>query len=410
MSHAGARVEPSRSKGDALIPDDQDDAMLHVLVVDDAPVINRLVQIRLQKHNYRIASAESAEAALPLLEAEPPDLIFLDVSMPGMSGVELLQLIRSRGLDVAVVMMTAFGSEQVAIDALRAGADDYLRKPFETVDFELVLERTVSRLLLRRKNALLQARLEQKHRQLEAELARAGQVQANLLPRRVPEIPGFDLAAICVPAFEVGGDFYDWLEPVPGTFAFALGDVMGKGMPAALWMATARTAMRAAISHHSPAEAVECMLKSLGDDLEHSEQFVTLFLAQLDVASRRLTYVDAGHGLTFLRRYDSTTCQVLEPRGLPLGVMAGERYEDGTLALQPGDTLIVYSDGLLDTCVAAERDCVAAIMRLDNISSARSILDQLLSSASRFMPLGDDLTIVVLHCRNNQEINGTRSR
>jgi phosphoserine phosphatase RsbU/P len=407
-NHLPRQARPMIS-GDLANSSRPENAALRVLVVDDAPVVNRVVQLRLQKHKYQVASAESGEDALPMLDAHPPDLIFLDVSMPGMSGVELLQLIRARGLDVAVVMMTAFGSEQVAIDALRAGADDYLRKPFETVDFELVLERTVSRLLLRRNNALLQAQLEQKHRQLAAELARAGKVQANLLPRTVPQIPGFELAAVCVPAFEVGGDFYDWLEPAPGTFAFALGDVMGKGMPAALWMATARTAMRAAVRHHAPADAVECMLKSLAEDLEHSEQFITLFLAQLDVTSRRLTYVDAGHGLTFLRRGDGQTRQVLEPRGLPLGVLMGESYQDGILALQPGDTLIVYSDGLLDTCQNAERDCVSAVARLGNVSSAQAILDQLLDSAFRFMPLGDDLTIVVLHCHNNQEINGTRS-
>src|SRR5262245_31410979 len=203
-----------------------------VLVVDDDPGINRLVQARLTSRGFEVSSATNGEEALARIGEAPPDLIFLDVAMPGIGGLEVLEQVRAQGLDLAIIMMTAFGSEEVAIEALRRGADDYLRKPFEPIEFQAVLDRTVGRLTLSRQNTELRRQLDEKREQLEAELARAGQVQVGLLPREAPVLAGYDLTARCVPARVVGGDFYDWLQPSPSTLTLTLGDVMGKGMSA----------------------------------------------------------------------------------------------------------------------------------------------------------------------------------
>ncbi len=188
---------------------------------------------------------------------------------------------------MAMIMMTAYGTEDVAVEALRRGADDYLRKPLESSELEAVLERTVERLELSRQNEELRRQLDEQRRRLESELARAAKVQADLLPSDVPEIPGFEFAARCVPARDVGGDYYSWIEPGPGVLAFTLGDVMGKGMPAALLMATVRAAVRAAAQLNSPAVALDLAARALGTDLERSSSFVTLFHARLDAASRQ---------------------------------------------------------------------------------------------------------------------------
>lgn len=143
-----------------------------ILVVDDDPDINRLVRVRLTSRGFAVETATNGEEALARIAEARPDLIFLDVSMPGIGGLEVLDVVRTRALDLGVIMMTAFGSESVAIEALRRGADDYLRKPFDRTEFGAVLERTVRRLELSRQNAWLRAELETKHRQLAAERTR----------------------------------------------------------------------------------------------------------------------------------------------------------------------------------------------------------------------------------------------
>ena len=120
-------------------------------------------------------------------------------------------------------------------------------------------------------------------------LARAAQIQAELLPRECPAIAGFELSACCMPAQWVGGDFYDWQQIAPNLLKLTVGDVMGKGMPAALLMAAVRTVLRSVASDNDPVEAVQSMAATLDDDLGRSGAFVTLFHAQIDTATKYLT-------------------------------------------------------------------------------------------------------------------------
>lgn len=244
---------------------------------------------------------------------------------------------------------------------------------------------------------LAQEALRRKHLALEADLARAAQVQAGLLPLDIPALPGFELAARCVPAREVGGDFYDWEAPAPGTLTLTLGDVSGKGMPAALLMATARAALRALARQSQPAATVRAAAAALEVDLQRSRSFVTLFHAQLDLAARRLQYVDAGHGLVFVRRAGGAVEQ-LPLRGLPIGVLPEATYQQGSLDFAPGDTLVVYSDGLPDAL--PELTITPAVLgeRLLGAAGAREMVDRLVSLPALIGAPPDDLTVVVLRC------------
>lgn len=370
-----------------------------VLVVDDDPVTNRVLGLRLKKAGYEVHSAASGEEALGRLAEVRPDVLFLDVSMPGMSGLEVLERVRELGLDVAVVMMTAYGTEEVAIEALRRGADDYLRKPFEPAEFGAVLDRTVERLRLSRQNVALRRQLDEKRRQLEAELSRAARVQADLLPKTAPEIEGFELAARCVPAREIGGDFYGWARTGPGDLTLTLGDVMGKGMPAALLMATARAVLYALSSQNPPAETMNLAARALELDLLRSASFVTLFHARLDVAARRVSYVDAGHGHAFVRRADGTP-ERLDVGGIPLGALPDESYEEGSATLGPGDTLVVYSDGLVEASPGRTLDAATISGSLDGAAGAPEMVERLARLAGLSGPPPDDLTAMVLHCND----------
>lgn len=370
-----------------------------VLVVDDDPHINRLLQVRLKTRGYEIGSASNGQEALDLLESFQPDLMFVDVSMPGIGGLEVLGQVRATKRDTAIIMMTAFGSEEVAIEALRNGADDYLRKPFEPTEFKTVLDRTVARLELSRQNAALRLQLDEKRRQLEAELARAAAVQAALIPTIYPDLSRFDLAACCLPARRVGGDFYDWQQPGNGTLTLTLGDVMGKGMPAALLMATVRATLRASCHANSPAAAVGLAGVALEDDLERSGSFMTLFHGRLDLESKRMTYVDAGHGHVLLLRSNGAVDELL-PRGLPFGVSFDVPYEEGTLQFEPGDALIIYSDGLVDARPDLHLDRFAVAATVEGATAAQDMVNCLAELAVQPEALPDDLTIVVLRCRD----------
>lgn len=360
------------------------------MIVDDNPEIHALLKARLEARGFVVRSAGDGEEALAQFGDFRPDVAFLDVTMPRLGGLDVLQVIRAQNMDMAVVLTAAMGLEQMAINALRHGADDYLRKPFDGAEFQAALDRTLTRLTLARQNTVLR-------RHLGIELARAGDARAEFLPAADPLVPGFELAARCVPAGEgeVGGDFYDWQEISPTLLSLAVGDVMGKGMPAALMMATVRAVLRAVVPQNAPAAALQRAARTLESDLARSESFVTLFHAQLDVATGRLSYSDAGHGFVLFLRADGTV-EELRHVGLPLGVLSDEVYLEDAVVLGPGDVLVVYSDGLTQALpdLLMDRSVLGAL--IDGTTSAAGIADRLIELGRAGGPLTDDLTIAVL--------------
>ncbi|MCF2970113.1 SpoIIE family protein phosphatase [Synechococcus sp. Nb3U1] len=399
-----ALAAPPSSNLEGLLPPSGEQAhpmANRVLVVDDDADINRLLCQWLRASGFQVQGVDSGEGALAYLQADPsadtptflPDLVFLDVLMPGISGLEVLRHIRQQQWDMAVIMTTAFGSEQVAIDALRQGADDYLRKPFDPQEFQTVLQRTIARIELRRQNAALR-------RQLQIELARAAEIQQELLPRTTPELPGFDLAARCLPAREVGGDFYDWQVPAPDLFNLVLGDVMGKGLPAALMMATVRAAIRALARQTSPLINIQYTAKALESDLIRSESFVTLFHAQLHIPQRRLTFVDGGHGHALMLRRTGQI-EALHPRGMPLGSFFGDAYEQGEIYFHSGDALLLFSDGLLEARPDLSKDRSPLLKPFLDYASATELMEYTLHLALQEFAdhQTDDLTVLVLRCQ-----------
>lgn len=375
-----------------------------ILIVDDDEDIRILLNAWLEPLGYPVSMVPHGEGALQWLEHKTADVLLLDLAMTGMSGLDVLSRIRKSGFDVAVVLTTASGSEDVAIAALRIGADDYLRKPFSHYDLQAVLDRASRKLALSRRNRVLQ-------RQLGIELSRAAEMQADLLPGDPPQLEGWDFAARCVPAREVGGDFYDWQQTSPGYISITVGDVMGKGLAAALLMASVRAVLRAVGPYGSPASAVQTAAASLASDLTRSGSFVTVFHAQLDLATGRLRYVDAGHGYAFLCRCDGQI-EKLPGEGLPIGVVDEEIYMEGEITMEPGDILVIYSDGLTQALPNAFGPVEINALVAGNCSAAEVATD-LIERATDTGPLADDLTVSVLrrlpHCAADTVV-GSRPR
>ena len=182
---------------------------------------------------------------------------------------------------------------------------------------------------------------------IEQELQVARRTQEELLPKALPELNGWEFAQYYQPAREVGGDFYDFLDLDDGRLGLVVGDATSKGMPAALVMAAARSRIRAlAQTLGSPGEILKRVNAALYPDIP-SEMFVTCFYAILHPDSGRLLYANAGHDLPYIRRSGEDT-QELRARGMPLGMMPEMSYEEKEASLREGDSVLFYSDGLVE--------------------------------------------------------------
>jgi CheY-like chemotaxis protein len=271
---------------------------------------NRRLLAELLSRNEQVVAAEPQ--ALP---EEPFDLCIVDsVALPRLWQQLGARKRRERPAFLPILLVTARHDVGVGTRRLWENVDELISSPIEKAELRARVEILLRARRLSRENEALR-------RQLEAELERAARVQAALLPETTPAV--------------AGGDFYDWHEPVPGTLVLTLGDVCGKGMPAALLMATIRASLRAVSPTHPPAAAIRLVERALASDLERSGSFVTLFHAHLATADRRVTYADAGHGYSFVRRRDGRV-EELDTRGMPLGAFPDEEYRDGTVTLAAG--------------------------------------------------------------------------
>jgi predicted ester cyclase len=181
---------------------------------------------------------------------------------------------------------------------------------------------------------------------IEQELQVAQRIQQAALPASVPELQGWQITPFYRPAREVGGDFYDFLELADGRLGVVVGDATGKGVPAALMMASTRSTLRAvAQASESPGDALRRVNDPLATDIP-SNMFVTCFYAILDPKSGTLSYSNAGHDLPYL--WHGGDCEELRARGMPLGLMPGMSYEEKEMVLDAGEAALFYSDGLVE--------------------------------------------------------------
>lgn len=227
-----------------------------------------------------------------------------------------------------------------------------------------------------------------------ADLQQGAELQRRLLPRGIPDLPGWDFAGRCVQAGAVGGDFYDWqvLTKV-GQVQVLLADVMGKGIQAALFASGVRAIIRGTSAHNTLAASVRRVADDMGADLDEMSSFVTMFAARFDAADGAAEYVDAGHGLAFLVGPERAVR--LATDGLPLGLLAGERWEPRPERIAPGEALVLASDGMLD--VHGHPDALLAIASaaLEQTTDAAGMVDRLVDGAT-VRATTDDVTVVVV--------------
>jgi len=233
---------------------------------------------------------------------------------------------------------------------------------------------------------------------IEQELRVATLIQQSFLPRELPDLPGWHVAAYYQPAREVGGDFYDFFRLEDGRVAVVIGDVTDKGVPAAMVMAAARSLLRASGSRIiSPGEVLERVNDLLCPDIPE-RMFVTCLFAVVDPVTGRIVFANAGHNLPFVRTVDGPV--ELRARGMPLGMMPGMTYEEKEATLGPGDALFLYSDGITEAHDSGREMYDTHRLAEQIADSDDELIDGVLTSLARFTGEGweqeDDITIVTL--------------
>jgi len=372
---------------------------LHVLIIDDAERDALLLVRALRKEGLELDSerVDTAEAMEMAMAAGTWDVAISDCHMPGFTVEGALAIWQREGKGQPFIVVSGAIGEEEAVSLLKAGAHDFVKKD-NLARLVPAIERELGDAADRhaREEAEEALRLSEMRRlQLQTELNCAAEIQNILLPRDPLTLPGFEIAALCKPARQVGGDFYDWYETIPGIFNLTFGDVMGKGMAAAMLMTTVRATLRAVTLRVQPAIAVQLAEQSLRHDLNRSESFVTLFLARINIDASLMTYVDCGHGFAFLRRRDGRVEELL-PRGLPLGVSSEEKYQEGGCVFEEGDAFVLYSDGLIDAQTELFLNNAVLAARLEGAENARAMVERIEAMIPSGTPLPDDLTVLVV--------------
>ena len=249
--------------------------------------------------------------------------------------------------------------------------------------------------LVREQEAEVRAR-----ERINQELRVAQLIQQQFLPKTVPDLPGWQIAAFYRAAAEVGGDFYDFIELPEGKVGLVVGDVTGHGVPAALVMATTRSVLRSEAPRLvRPSAVLERVNDFLHDDIP-ANMFVTCLYAVLDPTTGALTYANAGHDLPFVRRGD--TVEELRATGMPLGAMPGMHYQEKEAVLGPGDVILLHSDGLAEAHDTARAMFGFPRMRglMGELGSGHELIDGLMDALHVFTGPAweqeDDITLVTL--------------
>jgi phosphoserine phosphatase RsbU/P len=259
-----------------------------------------------------------------------------------------------------------------------------------------------------------------KKERLDRELEIGAEIQERLLPKKFPDIPGLELAACYLIADRVGGDYYDFIpanydrltnkqidDSMTNKWSIVIGDVMGKGVPAGLIMTMTRGMLRAEVLNgHSPSRILQHLNRVMYADLENSSRFVTLFYSEYDPTTKMLAYSNAAHNPPLHWQAATNLMSKLDTKGMLIGLEADSEYEEDRVQLQPGDTVIYYTDGFTDAAnQQGERFNEENLIRTLHLAcqqqlNPRQILDRTVATLENFVgkdrPNGDDMTMVVM--------------
>ncbi len=308
-----------------------------ILVVEDEHTLRRLLEYRLSKQ-YTVKTAANGEEALERVAEAAPDLIVSDIMMPRMDGFALQASLQNQPAYRAIpfIFLTAKADDQSRMKGMRTGVDDYITKPFDIEQLLTRIERLLDRTNIYRTQ--LDARIGQDFSQ-------------RLMPKKMPEAPGYKSFFFNSPRETGGGDLFDWTEAQPGIFFFTIGDVMGKGIQAKFYAFSFLSYVRGTLHAMlrvslSPAELMKRVNQVLMKDEVMEETFASLLLIRWEPARHLITYSNAGHCRPVL--VTPSESHIVAESDIILGLDAEAEFTDTTLELPPQSSLLAYTDGLME--------------------------------------------------------------
>jgi sigma-B regulation protein RsbU (phosphoserine phosphatase) len=313
-----------------------------ILIADDQPDLLDALRLLLKGEGIQMEAVTSPEATLAAVATRTFDLLLMDLNYTGdttsgREGIDLLSRVLAVDNMLPIVVMTGWGSVDLAVEAMRRGVRDFVQKPWDNAQLIAMLRSEVEQGRARRHH------LEQEQRELDE----ARRIQRKLLPSTVPQIEGWEIATSWQPAAGVGGDCFDALQFGPSRLAISIADVVGKGIPAALLMSNLQAAVRAfATDTAQPAELCQQVNRILCGNIAEG-RFISFFYCVLDADLGTLRFTNSGHYPPILVRANGTV-ERLEAGGPVLGVFGDAAYEQAQVAVGSGDRLILYTDGITD--------------------------------------------------------------
>jgi len=322
------------------------------LVVDDESDMEPMIRQKFRRHiREKAFNFEFAFNGIEALEkiAEFPEIgiVLSDINMPGMDGLTLLTKLKElKKPGLKTVIVSAYGDMDNIRTAMNRGAFDFITKPVNFDDLEITINKTLGEILSIRGWLI-------EHDQLvsiQNDLNISREIQQAILPKVFPPFPhepSFDIYASMVAANEVGGDFYDFFMIDDKRLGFVIGDVSGKGISAAIFMAVSRTLIRATgLKGDSVSECMEYVNNLLCTE-SVSSMFVTVFYGILNTQTGEIDYVNAGHNPPYILS-SSGIHKVEMTNGLALGVLNDFSFQSKKIQLKKGDQLLLYTDGVVE--------------------------------------------------------------
>ncbi len=371
-----------------------------ILIVDDTPANLRLLSKMLSDAGYHVRPVPDGELALNAVVSNPPDLILLDIKMPGLDGYQVCTRLKGERStrDIPVIFISALDEIQDKVKAFNVGGLDYITKPFQ---LEEVLARVRTHLELKE----LQNKLREKNRRMETELTLAGEVQRSFLPVEVPETPGWQMSFELLPARKTSGDFYDVFLLPEDRIGLITADVVDKGVGAALFMALSYALLKPVIMEYpSQPEQVFNLVNKRILEYTTANQFLTIFYGILELRSGQMVFCNAGHCPPLLLGSSRPNqLRELKRTGIPLGVYEEKTWGRGTEVIDAGDVLVIYTDGITEADnqkgeFFGEERLKKSVFEL-NQKGSQEILDGILGSVNAFTEGArqyDDITLAVI--------------
>lgn len=381
-----------------------------ILIADDEPDLELLIRQRFRKQirdkEYEFFFAHNGQEAIDKLKADKDiHLVLSDINMPVMDGLELLGRIKEHDPLIQPVIVSAYGDMTNIRTAMNRGAFDFLTKPIDFHDFEATVGKTLNHSQALRRAAETSSQLSA----LQHELDVACQIQQSILPKVFPPFPGMtavDLHAEMLAAKVVGGDFYDFFVIDDDRLAVVIGDVSGKGVPAAIFMAMSRTLLKAVATRGDDPGRCLTEVNTLLCRDNNAEMFVTLFYGIFNTRTGRLHYSNGGHNPPYVLRANGSPSPLDMTGDMMLGMIEALEFHTKECTLAPGDGLFLYTDGVTEAMDPAGQQFgdrrLEEYLRSAGSANTDTLIKGIVAAVRLFAataPQSDDLTALAMRYR-----------